>query len=895
MCEPCRVGTELDDPCRQRLPYICKMAPPLVCAAGYYSPSGAPPCAACEVDTAAPRPNSTACTPCRTGTHTAGRAGSTWCIVTVTVEAPPARAANHTLAGRLGLCPDCAYVVKSERWVSQGGVRLAVPPPPVGAATWALRLDYSTCPPGVGNVSRGRGLEVVEEVTSGDNGTLVHERREFYGFATVCCGVQGSWGEARQALPNCRSVDAAEQILSHFPAFEYLATVDLMPGYHTIRQTLALNRSTTVVCSRCLDDAAPQHLADVVVITECRHADWDVCDPETFALEAHRCPEGYSLLDHDLNPGLSRARLCLLFSQRPRRISQLRLVVGPDQAASLCTEDAGQGSPAGWEQHPVDLMDGFGGDLRLRLCLLRDSVGMLTNLTLAAGNQGAAKTWTTLHAADAAHGPMDLMPEEPTKCTALDYPGALAPPRLWVCEHSFGNASAILDGSGAGRLIHADLTHCAARQLAIAATPLPGVVPAGGAETFGCQLRLERLTLVSGSTRHRMDARPHSEKLALSSGWAGMRAVCGACAAADGDMRAGCHGGGVLFHSAHPGSRLEVVDTSLLNNSAQCGGALMVTGRAHAEIVNASFFDNSAGLAGSGSGAGGALGAYSADEVVRVKQQWASGSWGTPRDLSYLRSTNPGTLVGEGGAWGDATGGLMVTMRGGTVAWNTAVGGNSAGGEDAVAAVYDAAGSGGLGHGGGVAVSLGTFEFYGVVMRYNRAARGSQLAAAGVQGETVCNSDNPPLRLTRPDNCHHPSSVTMTSLLMQDCLVEEDVEPFRAEVSQRLGSATTYSCLAPVATKCTVQKTKDSGWLHDRHPNTPPEKLPGALYLQHVTALVHASSFGDQERDARATNLTCWLHHSACLTPGDAGASCFAHGVWRFPCCQMDIKCPGPE
>ena len=34
------VGTDLDDPCRQKLPYICKTTPQLVCAAGYYSPTG---------------------------------------------------------------------------------------------------------------------------------------------------------------------------------------------------------------------------------------------------------------------------------------------------------------------------------------------------------------------------------------------------------------------------------------------------------------------------------------------------------------------------------------------------------------------------------------------------------------------------------------------------------------------------------------------------------------------------------------------------------------------------------------------------------------------------------------------------------------------------------------
>jgi hypothetical protein len=63
------------------------------------------------------------------------------------------------------------------------------------------------------------------------------------------------------------------------------------------------------------------------------------------------------------------------------RMPQVRLVVGPQQTASLCRESAGEGSPNGWEQLAVDLMDGFGGDLRLRMCVLKDSVGMLTNLS----------------------------------------------------------------------------------------------------------------------------------------------------------------------------------------------------------------------------------------------------------------------------------------------------------------------------------------------------------------------------------------------------------------------------------------------------------------------------------------------------------------------------------
>ena len=115
--------------------------------------------------------------------------------------------------------------------------------------------------------------------------------------------------------------------------------------------------------------------------------------------------------------------------------------------------------------------------------------------------------------------------------------------------------------------------------------------------------------------------------------WEGLRSVCGACVApllpvaAGGTTNGGCHGGGVLFHSGLEGSTLEVVDSSFFNNSAQCGGGLMVTGRGTAVLTNSSFYDNIAGLSGVGSGVGGGLAAYSADSDVRVQQQWyASGS-----------------------------------------------------------------------------------------------------------------------------------------------------------------------------------------------------------------------------------------------------------------------------
>ena len=174
---------------------------------------------------------------------------------------------------------------------------------------------------------------------------------------------------------------------------------------------------------------------------------------------------------------------------------------------------------------------------------------------------------------------------------------------------------------------------CAGRQLAIAATPLPGIIPAGGKPIIGCNVRIERLVLMSGSTRGAIEGQPQAEMSKLAGKWEGLRSVCGACVApslpvaAGGTTNVGCHGGGVLFHSGLEGSTLEVVDSTFFNNTAQCGGGLMVTGRGTAVLTNSSFYDNIAGLSGVGSGVGGGLAAYSADSDVRIQQQWyASGS-----------------------------------------------------------------------------------------------------------------------------------------------------------------------------------------------------------------------------------------------------------------------------
>jgi hypothetical protein len=46
---------------------------------------------------------------------------------------------------------------------------------------------------------------------------------------------------AGQALPHCKSAAAAARVLALFPGATYLAQLDFLPGYHTLRETLVFD------------------------------------------------------------------------------------------------------------------------------------------------------------------------------------------------------------------------------------------------------------------------------------------------------------------------------------------------------------------------------------------------------------------------------------------------------------------------------------------------------------------------------------------------------------------------------------------------------------------------------------------------------------------------------
>ena len=176
--------------------------------------------------------------------------------------------------------------------------------------------------------------------------------------AQVCCGVA--------ALPPCGSIAAAMAALDFYgPAagssgsaaagaagaageageVEHSVWVDVAPGYYAGDVDTVIARSVTLSCPLCLAAAAAAgrpaagagagdggpHVADVGVVTSCRHGGGngpffgeaaalatgtDTCDEATLLAEAEGCRPGYQLVDQDLNPGPSVARLCVRYASR---------------------------------------------------------------------------------------------------------------------------------------------------------------------------------------------------------------------------------------------------------------------------------------------------------------------------------------------------------------------------------------------------------------------------------------------------------------------------------------------------------------------------------------------------------------------------------------------------
>jgi len=384
-----------------------------------------------------------------------------------------------------------------------------------------------------------------------------------------------------------------------------------------------------------------------------------------------------------------------------------------------------------------------------------------------------------------------------------------------------------------------------------------------------CEVSIVGLTFLSGNVlSERLEAAPNV--LIENGTWLGISRVCGQGR----DWRG--MGGSVWFGGS---GRYTIRDCSFLNSSAQCGGAVMVANQARATFINCTFIGNVAGDKQNGSGVGGALLAYSSDEIVSVYQLWPSGVWGNPRDLTEMRRINAGRMVGSLAANSQPEGGgVTVRLENCTFSDNWALGGE--------AALGWSANSSGMSFGGGVAVANGRFDIVGCRFQYNVAGRGDQIAAVGVAGPRICNSDSPPVVLTRPQDCDISVAAVKTRLQVTDGTFWRFL--VRTTYFQTLTAALNVTCDAPRSTACHITRTKETGWVATKTSAVPPFERPGEIYLQHVSAIVELSSFLDEEGNL---SVSCKLQHTECLRPELNPHQCFAKRFLRAPCCLFDTKC----
>jgi len=447
--QPSWVGTASDDPCRQPFGYVCKFTGQIVCAPGYFNEAGTLPCSPCPQGTYSSQHNATACSSCLPGAFSSP--ASAGCSVAVEVSDQNASS---------GKCLTCR-----RREVTN-----------LTSNNQTSHSVESNCP----NISNLFLSQVKETsvITINDANETVRTNISEFIYKHLCCGLKNVSGPDGQPLLPCNSMLTAVDLLSAFPSSVYNQTVKFLPGYFVVNETTHVTSSITMTCEGCTSNGAAWHLSDVYPITTCLHSGsnsfsfppsdtyatgTDNCDPATYEYELRECPPGYSKFPYDLNPGESEAFLCLAFSQSSKRISGLYFAQGWGDD-HVCTE--------GFQQHALDFMDGYGGDYRLRLCILRDEPGMLLDVNISNVSESG-------------------------NCTRILYPHITGP---WLCLLSLPNSAVLFDARGNTRILH---VVCSA-----------------------CEVSLLGLTFLSGNVlRERQAAVPN---ILIENGtWLGISQVCG--------------------------------------------------------------------------------------------------------------------------------------------------------------------------------------------------------------------------------------------------------------------------------------------------------------------------------------------------------------------------------
>uniref|UniRef100_A0A6U4Z055 Tyrosine-protein kinase ephrin type A/B receptor-like domain-containing protein n=1 Tax=Hemiselmis andersenii TaxID=464988 RepID=A0A6U4Z055_HEMAN len=830
--QPDSVGTDQDDPCRQPMPFLCKRDGDLVCTKGYYGTAGAPPCTQCPVGTYSSASNSTACASCATGSDASSDRAS--CIVTVIV--------NASYTTNISACnvSSCVSTVSVETSASGSFANDTLTHGPDTA---------STCP-----------SSLVVLVEFGDayyeviNSTA---RRKLQQYKLACCGVEG--------LEPCSSLtDAMTTLSSYTPHERYAGLVNVASGYYPNDRDVMISRNVTITCPECAHPDPKLHVSDIFILTRCLHSagnmfteifegevassGQDNCDVSTFDNELLECPPGYALVEQDINPGLSRANLCVEYSYGPRKISEIFFLnktfvntTGFNCSAPDAPADCGEFvfveyeelCPEGTEQLAQNVIDGVGNFNKVFMCVRRHGQEILTFINMTYWNQSDALT---------------PKPEFVGDCTEIDFTD------VWICVMKEQVPQAVLDPQGIGRVLNIQCSDCS--------------------------VVVSNVTIQGGNV---------SQYQSFSEGFniSNSSDIASVCAPES-------SGGGAYIAGSASVSFTRVI---FQNSSARCGGGVTVAGSATATLSNCSFYDNLAFGNQNQSAMGGAVFAREEAKRLAVRPLFEIGMWENPPLLKEMHAESAGPIQDmEKVVRRDSEAGLRVGLAN-CLFWRNAA--LSSGGSQRT-------------FGGGVAVSNGQYEVSDCDLRYNTATDGDSISAVGESFFSSCNINDPPVALVAPSDCNVEVGEVRTSLKVTSSnFTQLALRPYTADqllftntyitCSPGSTSICTVNYLNDTGwvNKFTGASARAdaSRLIAAPHPSINPDipstvdntvPPPSHLYLSNSIAELDLR-FSDQDDSER--HIAAKLVHSPCLSPSaGAGLLCHVTRFLRLPCCRSDVS-----
>lgn len=209
-----------------------------------------------------------------------------------------------------------------------------------------------------------------------------------------------------------------QSVSAYGPPADYSAEIAVCAGYYTTDVDVVISRNVSISCPQCAQPDPIMHISDLFILTRCLSSAGnsptetineglatgrDNCDAATFDNELLECPQGYHLVEADINPSDSKAQLCVEYSDGPRRITDVffRNVTFINTTGWNCSEPdvpyyCGSADnfseytdvcPEGSEQFAQNVVDGTTIFQQVYMCVVRNGTRLLTDINFTFWNQ----------------------------------------------------------------------------------------------------------------------------------------------------------------------------------------------------------------------------------------------------------------------------------------------------------------------------------------------------------------------------------------------------------------------------------------------------------------------------------------------------------------------------